>query len=101
MVYRSAPHPDGIEIDRDFQQAFGGPLCVGAVSEQPLGISYRQDREGPWRSLRADRGLERVGAVGVAVHRDQHDADLPRDLVEARLGAVILAIQKVLRTGTL
>lgn len=31
----------------------------------------------------------------------QHDADLPRDLVEARLGAVILAIQKVLRTGTL
>jgi AcrR family transcriptional regulator len=30
----------------------------------------------------------------------QQDVDLPRDLVEARLGAVILAIQKVLRTGT-
>ncbi|HEX8417063.1 MAG TPA: TetR family transcriptional regulator [Methylobacterium sp.] len=31
----------------------------------------------------------------------QHDADVPPDLVEARLGAVIQAIQRVLRTGTL
>ena len=30
----------------------------------------------------------------------QQDADLPRDLVDARLGAVILAIQKVLQAGT-
>lgn len=34
----------------------------------------------------------------VAIH---HDADVPRDLVEARLGAVIHAIQRVLRTGML
>jgi len=34
----------------------------------------------------------------LAIH---HDAGVPRDLIEARLGAVILAIQKVLRTGTL
>nr|WP_318784672.1 TetR/AcrR family transcriptional regulator [Methylobacterium sp. FF17] len=31
----------------------------------------------------------------------KHDADLPRDLTDARLGAVILMIQRVLRTGTL
>ena len=31
----------------------------------------------------------------------QQDADLPRDLGEARLSAVILAILKMLRTGTL
>lgn len=31
----------------------------------------------------------------------QQDADLPRDLVEARLSTVILVIQTVLRTGTL
>lgn len=31
----------------------------------------------------------------------QHDADLPRDLIEARLGAVIVAIQKALRAGIL
>ncbi|GEP07498.1 TetR family transcriptional regulator [Methylobacterium oxalidis] len=31
----------------------------------------------------------------------QHDSDVPRDLVEARLGAVIHAIQRVLRAGIL
>jgi AcrR family transcriptional regulator len=31
----------------------------------------------------------------------QHDADVPRDLVEARFGAVIHAIQRVLRAGVL
>ena len=30
----------------------------------------------------------------------QQDADVPRDLMEARLDTVIWAIQKVLRTGT-
>jgi len=29
----------------------------------------------------------------------QHDADVPRDLVDARLGAVIQAIQRILRAG--
>ncbi len=31
----------------------------------------------------------------------QHDADVPRDLIEARFGAVIHAIQRVLRAGVL
>lgn len=31
----------------------------------------------------------------------QHDADVPRDLIEARFGAVIHAIQRVLRSGIL
>ena len=30
----------------------------------------------------------------------QHDADVPRDLLDARLGAVIQSIQRSLRTGT-
>lgn len=30
----------------------------------------------------------------------QHDADVPRDLLDARLGAVIQSIQRALRTGT-
>lgn len=31
----------------------------------------------------------------------QHDAEVPRDLIEARFGAVIHAIQRVLRSGVL
>ncbi len=72
------------------------------------GLVERVIEEGIASSAFAARNKERaIAYVFDASYRFTHpvgiqlDADLPRDLAEARLGGVTLSIQQVLRTGTL